>query len=51
MATRSMSVLYDLSNTIFHVWPLNDGATREENVTMRLSDCHGEFAGPMEPPA
>ena len=31
--------------------PVNDRATAQQNVTMQLSDCSGEFAGPMEPPA
>jgi len=35
---------------LLYVWPMNDKATEKENVTMRLSDCSGEFAGPMEPP-
>ncbi len=39
------------ANQIVYVWPVNDHATKEENVTVRLSDTGGEFAGPMEPPA
>ena len=35
---------------ILYVWPINDRVTEKENVTVRLSDCPGEFAGPMEPP-
>ena len=31
---------------LLYVWPMNDKATEKENVTMRLSDCSGEFADP-----
>ena len=37
------------ANHIVYVWPVNDHGSREDNVTMRLSDCTGEFAGPLEP--
>jgi hypothetical protein len=33
---------------ILYVWPINDRVTEKKNVTMRLSDCSGEFAGPLE---
>ena len=39
------------ANEVTYIWPVNDRATRQENVTIRLADCDGEFAGPMEPPA
>lgn len=32
-----------------YVWPVYDRVTEKENVTVRLSDCSGEFAGPLEP--
>jgi hypothetical protein len=38
------------ANAIFYVWPVNDHGSRQDNVTLRLSDCSGEFAGPLGPP-
>ena len=35
---------------VLYLWPLNDRLTEKENVTVRLSDCSGEFAGPIESP-
>jgi hypothetical protein len=34
---------------LFYVWPMDDLA--KDNETKDIGDCHGEFAGPMEPPA
>jgi hypothetical protein len=35
---------------LLYVWPINDRVTEKENVTVRLSECSGEFAGPLELP-
>jgi len=32
---------------LLYVWPINDKVTEKENVTLRLADCSGEWAGPL----
>src|SRR5215831_7172331 len=34
---------------LLYVSPLNDKVTGKENVTVRLADCSGEWAGPLVP--
>src|SRR5262245_40646023 len=34
---------------LLYVWPINDKVIEKENVTVRLADCSGEWAGPLFP--
>ena len=34
--------------THFYVWPIEEDG--RANITVRLEDCSGEWAGPMMPP-
>jgi hypothetical protein len=34
---------------LLYVWPVNDRGTKQENVTVALSYCSGEWAGPLMP--
>jgi len=36
------------AGVVFYLWPMDHYA--RAHVTVRLEDCSGEFAGPMEPP-
>ena len=33
---------------LFYVWPIEDDGRAD--ITVRLDDCSGEWAGPMTPP-
>lgn len=35
--------------TLFYVWPIEEDGRAD--ITVRLDDCSGEWAGPMGPPA
>jgi hypothetical protein len=39
--------IYD-AGIVLYLWPLDDYA--KAHITVKLDDCSGEFAGPMEPP-
>jgi hypothetical protein len=34
---------------LLYVWPVNDRGTKQENITVPLLYCSGEWAGPLMP--